>query len=84
MTGVPPSAAPYSAGMHTGVRHATDLVYSDVAARWKYSGEVLAAAKVGWAGAGAGRGGAGRAAALLDEATQPDQADLVATTFFLS
>ncbi|KAG2453357.1 hypothetical protein HYH02_001581 [Chlamydomonas schloesseri] len=32
-------------GMHTGVRRATDLVYSDVAARWKYSGEVLAAAK---------------------------------------
>ncbi|KXZ51311.1 hypothetical protein GPECTOR_13g798 [Gonium pectorale] len=32
-------------GMHTGVRHATDLQYSEVAARWKYSGEVLAAAK---------------------------------------
>ncbi len=32
-------------GMHTGIRHSTDLVYSEVAARWKYSGEVLAAAK---------------------------------------
>ncbi|GIL56783.1 hypothetical protein Vafri_12094 [Volvox africanus] len=33
-------------GMHTGIRHISDLVYSDVAKRWKYSGEVLAAAKV--------------------------------------
>ncbi|GLI66107.1 hypothetical protein VaNZ11_009817, partial [Volvox africanus] len=32
-------------GMHTGIRHISDLVYSDVAKRWKYSGEVLAAAK---------------------------------------
>ncbi|GIL84483.1 hypothetical protein Vretifemale_13140, partial [Volvox reticuliferus] len=27
------------------IRHLSDLVYSDVAKRWKYSGEVLAAAK---------------------------------------
>lgn len=31
--------------MHTGIRHHSDLQYSDVAKRWKYSGEVLAAAK---------------------------------------
>ncbi|GFR44062.1 hypothetical protein Agub_g5222 [Astrephomene gubernaculifera] len=32
-------------GLHSGVRHMTDLQYSEVAARWKYSGEILAAAK---------------------------------------